>query len=553
MINFLKKPVIIISLAILIGGIVGGYAYFDGNDTPKYDFIIAEKHNLIQEVNVTGRVKPAENADLAFEKTGKIYRVYTNINDKVNIGQILITLDNAEISAQLAQAEASIEKDLAKLTELEKGTKTEEILVQEVKIANAEATLSNAKSNRENINEKANADLRKEYDGSLTASIKSLNIAINALLTLTDLQNSHFSGFDQQGVQVSDAKAAAVEKLLGATGAGRAPRDYLSQLSGGAKSKVLSAQENATHENIDKMLSDLKSALISVKTALDAIPVLINFTSTETTNLNAEKNNIAEELITIAAKQQTIKVQQAINQSNIASAEVAVNDASNLLTLAKQELTLKKAGATEEQINAQKAQVKETKANAKYYRAQLSKTILRAPINGTITKQNAKIGEIISANTIIISIISETKFEIKANIPEADIAEVEIGNTAIVTLDAYGQDTFFETKVIAIDPAETMIDGVATYITTLQFIKNDERVKSGMTANIDITSDSKENTIAVPQRAIIRKNGDQFVRILNDENFEEVKVKTGLRGSDGNIEIIEGVNEGDKIITFSEK
>ena len=62
---------------------------------------------------------------------------------------------------------------------------------------------------------------------------------------------------------------------------------------------------------------------------------------------------------------------------------------------------------------------------------------------------------------------------------------------------------------------------------------------------------SRENVIAVPQRAIIRKNGDQFVRIADDESFREVKVETGLRGSDGNIEIISGISEGDKVITFT--
>ena len=137
--------------------------------------------------------------------------------------------------------------------------------------------------------------------------------------------------------------------------------------------------------------------------------------------------------------------------------------------------------------------------------------------------------------------------------PEADIAKVAVGNGSLVTLDAYGRDVVFEAKVVAVDPAETIVDGVATYKVTFQFVKNDERVKSGMTANIDIKSASRENVIAVPQRAIIRKNGDQFVRIADGESFREVKVETGLRGSDGNIEIISGINEGDKVITFSKE
>lgn len=93
-----------------------------------------------------------------------------------------------------------------------------------------------------------------------------------------------------------------------------------------------------------------------------------------------------------------------------------------------------------------------------------------------------------------------------------------------------------------------MIEGVATYKTTFQFTKEDQRIKSGMTANIDILTDKRENVITIPQRAVVSQNGDKIVKISEGENIKEVKVKTGLRGSDGNIEILEGVGEGDKVV-----
>ena len=71
-----------------------------------------------------------------------------------------------------------------------------------------------------------------------------------------------------------------------------------------------------------------------------------------------------------------------------------------------------------------------------------------------------------------------------------------------------------------------------------------------MTANINILTAYREDVVSVPQRAIITKNGDKIVRILEEEKIKEVKVKVGLRGSDGNTEIISGVNEGDKVIVF---
>ncbi len=67
------------------------------------------------------------------------------------------------------------------------------------------------------------------------------------------------------------------------------------------------------------------------------------------------------------------------------------------LSLAQDNLALKKAGYTAEQIQAEEAQVKSSEANVMAYQAQLNKTIIRAPFNGVVTKQDAKVGEIITA------------------------------------------------------------------------------------------------------------------------------------------------------------
>ena len=97
-----------------------------------------------------------------------------------------------------------------------------------------------------------------------------------------------------------------------------------------------------------------------------------------------------------------------------------------------------------------------------------------------------------------------------------------------------------------------MVEGVATYKTTLLFAVRDERIKSGLTANVDIFGERRGGVMVVPQRAVISKDGGKFVKVLRGGKIEEMKVVAGLRGSDGNIEIISGVSEGDEILIFSE-
>jgi HlyD family secretion protein len=153
----------------------------------------------------------------------------------------------------------------------------------------------------------------------------------------------------------------------------------------------------------------------------------------------------------------------------------------------------------------------------------------------------------------MVSLMSDNNFKITANVPEVDVAKLSVGEEADVTLDAYGADVPFNAVVDLIDPAETVIQGVSTYKVTLRFVKKDERIRSGMTANIDIKTAKKEDVLYLPARSVITKDGKKYVKIPNGlTETLETEVTVGLRGSDGSIEILSGLNEGDTIVTFEQ-
>jgi len=531
---FTKKRIIIIVVIVVLVG--GGYLLFGRKKTAEQSYAVARRGDLKQEVSVTGHVKPAESVDLAFERGGKVARVYAKIGDNVKAGQTLVSLENSDVSAQLLQAEASLDAAKAKLDELRKGTRPEEMQAAETSVESATVTLANVKA-------KAAADLQDDYDAALSAIQTAVNSARNSLYTLTDIQSSHFGGNDSDGMNIANIKAAAILDLLGQAGSGRASNSLISTFNGGAFGLVQTAVNNPTYENIDAAIAKVDIALQRVKDALYVVPLINDLTATEKTNLSTEKTNINTQITGVSSAEQALGVQKATNVSAISAAEAT-------LASAKDTLALKKAGTVPEQIAAQEATVKSAAANAQNYSAQLGKTIIHSPINGIVTRQEAKVGEITAAGVLVVSVISENQFEMEANIPEADIAKIEIGDTAAVTLDAYGNDASFPAKLVKIDPGETVIEGVATYKTTFQFINEDERIKSGMTANLDILTATAKNVINVPQRAVYAKDGEKYVRIVEGLGYKEVKVKTGLRGTDGTIEVLEGVSEGDKVITL---
>jgi HlyD family secretion protein len=171
---------------------------------------------------------------------------------------------------------------------------------------------------------------------------------------------------------------------------------------------------------------------------------------------------------------------------------------------------------------------------------------------GVVTRVDPDIGEFVSPGTVTFSVISDGDFKVEAYVPEADIAKVTIGDFASTTLDAYGQYIDFPTVVTAVDPAETVLEGVPTYRIVLQFLDKDIRIKSGMTANLDILTNERKGVITIPSRAVITEDDKKVVRIVGPDgkSFSNVPVVLGLKGSDAMIEVISGLAIGDKVVTY---
>lgn len=127
--------------------VVGGFLILSTDKEPDIDFVVAERLDIVSEISVTGRITPAQSVELAFEKSGKVAAVFADVGDIVSKGAILVRLEQDETLAEIRQAEAKVKIEQANLDDLRKGSREEEILVEEVKVANAEVALEESRTN----------------------------------------------------------------------------------------------------------------------------------------------------------------------------------------------------------------------------------------------------------------------------------------------------------------------------------------------------------------------------------------------------------------------
>lgn len=310
--------------------------------------------------------------------------------------------------------------------------------------------------------------------------------------------------------------------------------------------------------------SSLKSAIESDRTAVESSLLDWSLLNKNLTSANAadSANKAQSYLVQVTAL--LADANAALNQgipdpttsaatlasyaSTLATARTSVNSSASALTTAMtsldsalKNLALKQAGSTDDAIAAQRAVV----ASAQ---SALAKTYVTAPFTGIVTRMDANVGEIVSPTASLISMQSDGIFQIETFVPEVAIADVAAGNSATTTLDAYGASIEFPATVIAVDPAETMKDGVPAYKTTLAFLAADPRIRSGMTANIVITTGVLRDSIVIPSGAIGTANGVSYVSVLSGGSAVNRNVVLGRSPALGQTEIISGLSDGDTIL-----
>ena len=215
-----------------------------------------------------------------------------------------------------------------------------------------------------------------------------------------------------------------------------------------------------------------------------------------------------------------------------------------------------KSGSLPSEIVYARSQVDQVQASVGLIRKQIEERILNAPFDGIITEINYKVGEQVLSGKPVIKIIGKNKFKVEALVAETEIAKVKVGQAALITIDAFGEDMKFKGEVLTVDPANTTVDNAVYYKVNIGFLDDVQELgmKQGMTANAIIAAALKEGVIIIPSRAVSDdEENKKFIRIWQGGQAIKKIVEIGLRGDGGEVEAISGVNEGDEVIIYENK
>lgn len=518
---FTKKRVIWGIVIVLVGGFIAS-RFLGGNQKALANIQTdtVKKQNIQATVLSTGQVVSKVDLNLSFQSSGVVRKVLVKEGDVVKAGQVLANLDQSTVAGALmsargalAQAQANYEKVLA-------GASNEQITIYEQAVAAAQVAYDNAVKNVATV---------KQQQSVLVDN------AHRVLLNTTP-----------QAVAFMGNNPGATPPTISGTYLGTQEGSYLVNQQGSTFS-----------------VSGLETqAPMLITDSVNAFPVgtkglYIQFSS--------DFRNVAETWqITLPNPQATAygtnyNAYQAALQTQTAAlntAQASVDSAAIALSQAQANLNAQRAAARPADIDAAKAQILSAEGQVASAAAAFNNTVLVAPANGTITQVDIKVGELATALKEVMVLQDVGELHAEANVSEANVASLAVGQSVDYTFDALGPDRHFTGSVTTINPASTVISGVVNYKVTAHIDSNIPEIKPGMTANMTVLVAKKDNAIAVPSSAIINENNGQFVRVIDDakkKTYHTAAITTGLQADGGLVEIVNGLSEGQAIVTYIKK
>ncbi|MFH0928056.1 MAG: efflux RND transporter periplasmic adaptor subunit [bacterium] len=588
-----SKQIIWIIVILAVLAVVGFFIIGSGAKGPTVTTVKVERGDISERVTATGSVIPLSKYRLSFEVQGQIQAIPVKVGDLVNLGDPLVALDNRDALNNLAKANAQESSAYARLKQVTEGTRAEELFVAETQVANAEkeyerakqasassvasseasteaaadrvtaleAELDRTKTNNEQI-------LNSDYEEGLSTLRSNINKLSQALAVADRMRRDYFMGRDliNHGLIIQGKYSEANQAVT----------DLANKIEAASSSKyeLVDSAFLASQDAVTKT----RDVLVYIRqTAIEDTLVRDTFSSTERTLIENERANVDLVDSAYTAAFQKIGSQKTSNSLALISAENALADAkSGLVTAERQlsatsdntssdvtralstleqrqaELKLKRAAARSSEVNVALADLDAAKAGVEAALTELAKTTIKAPAAGVVTELNAEVGEVVSPSTRanpIAVMIATTPYEIEANVAEIDIPKIKLADPVEITFDAFS-GVKFTGAVTEINPAETVVEGVIYYRIKVSFEDTDGVVKSGMTANLKLTTDSRTDVLLLPYVAVIRENDVDYVRVPDGPGgFTKREVKVGLQG-ESQVEILEGVTEGETIITY---
>lgn len=348
-------------------------------------------------------------------------------------------------------------------------------------------------------------------------------------------------------ITVDVKTAKSVEKNTGDTYKATLEAYQQGVVTSKISAKVISvAVENGKYVNAGDVIATLDDQDIqnSIKSAQAQLQVNEQQLNAAEQQLNSSQVSLQKLQINLDDaernynRQKTLFDGKAISQTDLETAEKTLNSAK-----ADYNSGLASVDNSKASIETSKANLEAQKVNLTKAQNDLANTTLKAPISGVISGRALNVGQVASQGTALAYVNDISSVYATIQIPQEKINSVKIGQAASVTIE--GSDNKYDGTVQSMDASADTTSRV--FNCKIKIENSDKSLYPGVFGKAELITSDKIQVITVPINALVGTEGDYSIFINDNGKAKKEKVKIG-ETDDNNVEIDDGVKDGDQII-----
>jgi len=535
------RMMVIIGVVIvaIVGAVVFSSVQSNAAATAIGATVTATQGDITASITATGKMTPRSSADLSYTSGGRVAEVLVVAGDSVakdaplvKLEDNMLTLDATAATAAMTQAQADVAVATAQLAGAQAVLNQTVGSVTANDITAARAILTETQARLALLSNGTRAEVLARTQTAVVDAQANLDTQRKTLSVAKEQADTLVA---QRANDLADAQSAM-------TGANEDNQHVIAKGTDPRTGRELSqsdARDYAGRYNETVRATENATALLAQATrdADAARQAEISGIATAESRLITAQADLTALTSGAGADVAAAKAAVAIADSNLGkllgdqrNAQVAAQEAN--VAAAKAGLDRANARLTQAQAQAQMAGVK------------LDDATLTAPFAGVVADVSAKVGELVTTAPVV-NLIDITKFAVEITVDEVDVANVAVGQSVAVLVDALGEPALQGT-VVRIAPQATINNGVVSYKVTVEATPDQRVVKSGMTASAQIITAQAKNAVGLPRAAVHLIDGVQKVTVVKNGTREVRTVETGVKGDDL-IEIKSGIVVGDVI------
>ena len=198
------------------------------------------------------------------------------------------------------------------------------------------------------------------------------------------------------------------------------------------------------------------------------------------------------------------------------------------------------------QLDLARAQNNQSMSRLEELRIQVQNTTIVSPVNGFIARRAADAGAFVSQNAPIVDVVDIGRVRLVANIVEKDLTQIQAGDDTRVEVDAYPGEMFVG-RIARVSPV--LDPSTRTAPVEIEIPNPGFRLKPGMYARVTVTTDQRKDALVVPTNAVVDIGGRRGVFVASETDTVQFRpVTVGIEENE-RIEILDGVEEGERVVT----